>query len=105
MPGSVSIVETYEPVEVDLWGTPFKTQPLTRSLDQKIDGFQDKIDQAEDADQIVAAVAELLDIRLVPLEGTKKASTVIKDKWKKDALTTAQLLRFLGNLEEADRPT
>lgn len=95
----------YLPVEVDLWGQAFKTVPATRSVGKKVEGFQEQVEAATDSDQVVAAVGNILDVRIKPVEGTRKASTVIKEKWKADELTLDQLLAFLGDLEEADRPT
>lgn len=106
MPGKVSLGGTaYEAVEVDLWGSPYRTVAVTRSVSGKADAAHDKINAAEEPDAIVGAIAEMIDLRVRPVEGTKKASTLIKEKWKADELTVDQLFGFLGAIEEADRPT
>lgn len=127
MPGTVSIGEAYEPVEVDLWGKPYETVPATRSLAIKGAPLIDKLNDlrtsvdykdlglAEDADpaavqaaitdELVKAMGKLLDLKLRPVEGTRKASTLVREKWNADEVTLAQLETLLEDIGEADRPT
>lgn len=116
---TVSIQQAYEPVEVDLWGTVFKTIPATRSITQKLDEALAKIDAAGTSDSVIEAGAELLDIRLSPVKEEQpavdgkpakrpkvvKASDVLKKKWREDAVTIPQFFKLLDDLDAADRPT
>ncbi len=96
----------YEPVEVDLWDVQYTTVPLTRSVSLKTDSVQDRINAAVDQDELVAAIGDLLDLRLQPtVKGSRKPKTLVAEKWKADAVTIDQLFAFLANLGEADRPT
>jgi hypothetical protein len=103
----LSIAQTYEPVEVDLWGSEFHTKPATRSSAKLGQEIQARIDAApNDSDEAVKALAELVDLRLQPANGKRtKASTLIVRKWEADELSMPQLFAFLEDLGEADRPT
>lgn len=102
----VSIAESVEPVEVDLWGSIFTVKPATRSVSRKAGELMEKLDEVEDDDQAVQMLAEMLDLRLVPTEGKRtKASTIVSRKWEADELTLAQLMSFGERLSDAERPT
>lgn len=101
---AVSIGQAYAAVEVDLWGAKYETVPQTRSVTQKADAIEGKIEGAESADDLVSAIADAIDLRVKPVEGTKKASTLIKEKWKADELSLPALLGFLDGVRAADHP-
>lgn len=105
MPGTVSIGGDYHPVEVDLWGKQFVTVPATRSVSEKAEPLIDKLNEATDLEDIVKGIGALLDIKLNPVEGAKKASTLVREKWKADEVTIDQLNKLLDDIREADRPT
>jgi len=96
----------YQPAEIDLWGVRYVSLPATRTVIQKTEAAQEKAISATDNDDAVAALAAVIDLRLKPVvAGSRRASTLIKDKWKNDELTIDQLTTFLQRLEVADRPT
>lgn len=110
---TVSIARAYNPVEVDLWGTKFETIDVPRSGAKKAQALEDEIDTIERGeemfDELVEKIAELMDIKLVPVEGSKKPSTIVKKKWKSDDLSIGQLMSFFREVQqlegEGNRPT
>lgn len=105
MPGSISIGGDYQPVQVDLWGAAYETVAATRSVTEKVDPLIDALNAAETPDDIVKAIGALLDVKLKAVEGARKASTLVKEKWKADQLSIDQLTKLLEDIQEADRPT
>lgn len=103
----LSIDQGYEPVEVDLWNNDFHTRPSTRSTAKLATTITEKLSEpGVDEDATVKLICELLDMRLVPAAGKRtKASTLIIRKWENDELSLPQLIDFVGNLGDADRPT
>lgn len=100
----IRIGQDYTPTEVDLWGTTFETRPVTRSVERAAGELQRKVEESEDADEVVGLLAELLDLRLCPVGHKTRAKTVIEKKWKADELSTPQLTKFCEDLAEADAP-
>lgn len=108
MARTISLGEALDKVEVDLFGTAFEAQPATRSLMKESEPFERELDKADDSDDVIAAVGRLLDIRLKSANGSKrKPSTIVKEKWEADELSTGSLLAFLADLNGAQyaRPT
>jgi hypothetical protein len=101
---SIASTSTYEPVEIDVFGADYRTVPQTRSITQKGDEIEAKLEAASTPDELVAAIGDAVDLRVKPIEGTKKASTLIKERWKADEVTLDSLLRFLDDVRAADRP-
>lgn len=89
-----------EPFQVDLWGTVFDAVPPTRSVLAKLDPLEDKLLEDPDPDGQVDAICAVLDVRLRPVEGTKKPSTLVKAKWKADDVTLVQLYGLLQQISE-----
>jgi hypothetical protein len=108
----IGLARAYSPVEVDLspngsGSLLYETVDIVRSGARKAADFEIKLETATDPDEYVKAVAELLDLKLVPkAPNRKKASTVIKEQWKADQLSIPALEKFLDALgEEDNRPT
>lgn len=98
----ISIAPAYEPIEVDLWGTIYKTRPITRSVAQALLKAEEKLEVAEGTDAQVKALAEIISLRL---ENAKAAAALIDKRWKADELVLTQLFAFAEALAETDRPT
>lgn len=110
----VSIEGSYAAIEVDLWGHMYETKEATRSVHRQVRELEQKADASNDEDEAMECLAEMFDVKLVPVshkdDGKRpvKASTVVKKKWKDDELSLAKILRFfheIGDAEETARPT
>lgn len=100
----VTVSSAYVPVEVDLWGEPYVTVAQTRSVVKNADKAEEKISAAGNSDQLVKAICEVIDLRVKPKEGDKKAGALIDEKWKADELSIPALLHLLDDIREADHP-
>lgn len=94
----------YTPVEVDLWGHPYETVAATRAVSEKARPLVDKLQTVESPDTLVETMAAIIDLRVRPVEGTRKASTLIKAKWRDDEVTVDAVTQLMKDLREADRP-
>src|SRR5438034_2411171 len=97
-----------DPVEVEVFGSLFLLQPVTRSVQSKLDANSSKLAEIVDGagyDPLVEALCEGLDLLLKPSTGTTKASTVLKREWKADNIDHRYLLQFIDQLADASRPT
>ena len=98
-----------EAIEVELWDRVFAVRPITRSVQNKVDELQAKLNAAADADEAVALFAEQIGTLAEPTGGQKKtASAVIVEKWEADELEMAQIAAFVEQVQEAaaaGRPT
>ena len=108
---AIAAAESLE-FEVDLWGTVFKTVPVTRTrareitrLQRELNALEEDADNADD--EAVRLMAELLDHMLAPEPGKrKKPSQLIVEKWNADDLAFKQLVDFYEQIgEAAKRPT
>jgi hypothetical protein len=95
---------TFEGVEVDLWGSLYKTVRITRSVQNKVDKALKKLDDTQDADAAVKVLADVIDARLEPQNGAGPPSKLIVEKWKTDELSLDQLQQFQADLDEAEAP-
>jgi hypothetical protein len=95
---------TFEGVEVDLWGSLYKTVRITRSVQNKVDNSLKKMDEDMTADQAVKVLADVIDARLEPQNGAGPPSKLIMEKWKADELSLDQLQQFQSDLDEAEAP-
>lgn len=97
-----------EPVEVEVLGSLFVLQPLTRSVQKKLDDNNAKLaglTESDGYDGIVDMICGALDHRLSPSTGQTKVSTVLQKAWKADEIDHRWLVQFLDQLNDADRPT
>lgn len=105
----LSIAQSFEPVEVDLFGHDFETTKVTRTATLKLAEVEKTINAAqesEDVEQVVQAFGDMLDILLKSSDAKRtKPSTLIKDRWKNDDLALADLIAFVEDLGRAARPT
>lgn len=98
--------EPFVPVEVDLWGTVYRTVPVTRSVQKKLDALSGDIEAAgDDGDKVIEAIGQLLDALFEKTTAAKRASVLVSKKWKADELQFDRLLAFLSELRQAERPT
>jgi hypothetical protein len=107
---SISIADygRTRPVEVDLWGHIFEYVPFTKSSESRIldelaavdKGFAGE-DRTKHAVQ-ARLFASRMDIRLKKSPGgKKKASVLVREKWKADDFTMPQADQFWAAVEEA----
>ena len=110
----ISIEGSYQVIEVDLWGHTYETKEATRSVHRRVRELEAKVDGTENEDEQIACLAEMFDLKLVPVahkdDGKRpvKASTLVKKKWQSDELSLTKILRFfyeIGDAEETARPT
>lgn len=102
----ISIADSLETFEVDLWGRIFDAVPVTRSVQMRATELEreggDVLD-GEEPDEIVAYLGKMLDLRLKPAKGARKlASEAIAEKWQADELSIAQLVSFVQKFSEGD---
>lgn len=106
--GRISIADSLETFEVDLWGRIFESVPVTRSVQMRateLERGEGEALESEEPDEIVAYLGKILDLRLKPAKGARKAaSEVIAEKWQADELSIPTLLAFVQRLGEADDP-
>lgn len=99
----------YDAVTVVIGDHKFRTLPRTRKVVREMRPHAKALYDAQiegDDDAIIEAMAAMFDVRLVPMNGSrKKASTVIVELWKKNELTREHLDDFADDIAEAERPT
>ena len=110
MPVAIADYEL-ERTEVDLWGSIFVVAKVTKDsepeIDEQLEAVKKRADKRDDshASQI-ESFGERMDVWLSPIEGRKKASTLIKEKWDAGDLTLLQTEKFWEGVKEAvNRPT
>lgn len=100
----------YEPKEFDLWsreegGGVFHTVELARSSQRESVKLLDAVDNATNPDEETDAICAYLDFRLRPVGGgSKKPSTIIRKKWRAEALSPGRLAELLAEVITSDRP-
>lgn len=107
MSNAILIAQATGGITVDLWGVEFDLKPATRSVIAKAQEYEKKLEETENADELVNVLVQVLDLRVVPQNGKRKlASKVILEKWEADELALADLLDFAQRLSEvSERPT
>lgn len=106
---SIAISRAYKPVEIDLWGSKFETVDLPRSaskraveVSEEVTAMREDLGHA-DWDELVAKIGEGLDIRLQAVAGgKKKASSLLKAKWKADEISLNRIFEFLAEVATAE---
>jgi predicted phage gp36 major capsid-like protein len=102
---TISVAQATETNEADLWGEIFKIKPQTKAVLEAADKAQEEylkaVEKAETSDDVVRAIALLLDVRLEPPQGKRvKASTVVLKKWDANELTLPELRAFSERVAE-----
>lgn len=102
----VTIAEASSEQVCELWGEEFEIRLTTRAQQEKIEealkAYRDKLREAKDGDDVVAAHCILIDARLKPIAPKRRqASAVILEKWKADQLSVGQLEQLTADLAEA----
>jgi hypothetical protein len=98
-------------VDVDLWGTPFEAIRVTALTEPAIDEQLAEVERSFggrelEAGEMAEALGLRFDARLTPVEGDKKASDIVREKWNAGEVDVPQLQRFWAAvLEEIDRPS
>jgi hypothetical protein len=65
----------------------YETLPLTRSVIKQVSELEGQIVSGLDEDENIVKIAQILDVRLRPTNGSKvKASAIIKRLWEKEEL-------------------
>lgn len=109
MSRTITAAELFDEIEVDLWGAKFKVREATKSLNAKMEEPYKRLEAVEtdddaEADQLVEALADVLDVLLEPLgdeEGKKvKAKTVLMREWNGDRISLGRLIALFQSLEE-----
>lgn len=98
----IAIADVYEAPEVDLWGHVFVVRELTKHLEEKSTDLErevrEKIDAAENGEELVTALGRYFDVTLKRVEEdgkrSAKPSTLLKQKWNSSQLSIEQLMRF-----------
>lgn len=99
----VSIADVLGTVTVDLWGYEFEVQKVTRSAKERLQPLNEKIDEAEDDDQWIAAVGAVWDERLKPADGKRtKPSKLLHDKWHGNDVSVPQVVATLTDIGGAE---
>ena len=104
MSKKITISDSFEPIEVDLLGTVYKTIPITRSVQQKAVTLETESgdvlnDTTADPDSQVEYLAKAVGLRLVPtVEGEKPADELIVELYKEDKLRLDQLVDLIDQL-------
>lgn len=104
MSRKITISDSFEPVEVDLLGTVYKTVPITRSvqnaaveLEKEAGGVLE--DSTASPDAQVDYLAKAVGLRLKPVEdGTDPAADHIIALYNEDRLTLDQLVQLIDEL-------
>lgn len=101
-----------EPFDIDLWdgqgGGLYVCAPATKSVNDKgtplLAEFNTAV-AADEHDQAVEIMGQILDLRLSPVAGKTKASTLVKRQWDADKVTVDELIALFEDIQEASRPT
>lgn len=105
----LTLAESYEPVEVDLFGHDFVTTNVTRTTQIELGKLETLVDDAtenQDVDKMVEALAKVLDLRLKAADNKRtKPSTVIVQRWEADELNILDLVKFVEELGRASAPS
>lgn len=97
-----------EPVELELWERVYQLQPLTRTVQRRVEELQGKLRDEADSDEAVKLFGGLLDAISKPTNGQRKtAGQLIEEKWLADELSLGDLSAFIERVAEAaqQRPT
>ena len=89
---------------VELFDHKFKVKRVTRSVQKGLEAVDKKLratDDNEDADKIVALMAEGLDALLEPNGGGVPAKKVLVDLWKADDLSLDQINELYEGVQES----
>ena len=110
----IAIANPFAQVEVDLWGTVYRTKDIRRSESLQIAELEEKLADlpsgVEGEDKAVEYIGGILDCKLEgPIDDDgnlvkpqTKPSTLIKRKWKNDELSVRQLFNFLYQIGVAE---
>lgn len=97
-------LHTFDTPEVELGGHVYTITPATRSVTTKAKALEERV-ETEDADQLIAAYGELLDLRLAgDVKGQPKASTTLRRMWEANDVSLPQVMRLLADISATDRP-
>jgi hypothetical protein len=101
---------TGEPTTIDMFDHSYRVLAVTRSVQKKLEKVQsllDGLEDEDDADKVVAAMADSIDTLLQGEEGSPPAKKVIVDAWKNDTLSLPLLRALFDSVQEASvaRPT
>ncbi len=107
MTKTITAADVFENVEVDLWGAKYRLREGTRTVATKLIEKQVALDKVndEDADAVVDAMADILDVLLEPLgdESGKKvhAKTVLVKKWEANELGLDRITAITNGIQDA----
>jgi hypothetical protein len=101
----ITIDQAFEPVEVDLWGSEYRTRARTRTVQKQVQEKLAAFYASEDDDESVKLLGEAFDAWFEPVGDAGKPSELVASKWEADELTVGQLLGFLDSLGDEARPT
>ena len=108
MSKKLTISQSFEAVDVDLFGHDFQTVHVTRSAQialKDVDADVSKAVDAEDFDALVVSFGRALDLRLKVSDGKRtKPSTLIRERWENDQLGIQDLVAFVEQLGAATLP-
>lgn len=93
-----------EPDVVELFDHRFTVKRVTRSVQKGLEGVDKKLramGDSDDADKIVALMAEGLDALLAPNGSGVPAKKVLTDAWKADDLALDQINQLYEQVQES----
>jgi hypothetical protein len=93
-----------EPDVVEIFDHKFTIRRVTRSVQKGLEAVDRKLraaDDEEDADKIVALMAEGLDALLAPNGKQTAAKTVLMKLWKDDELSLDQINQLYEGVQES----
>ena len=104
----LTLAQSFEAIEVDLFGHDFETRNVTRTTQLQLAELEQLAEQAtesQDVDKMVEALAKVLDLRLKAADGKRtKPSTIIQQRWQADELNILELVKFVEELGAASAP-
>jgi len=93
--------------EVELYDRIFVTRPVTKSVQKNLEPVLEKLNGAQAADAAMLAIAEGLDLLLMPANGQRtSASKLVQENWDAEKLELGDLVVFFEDIQElTTRPT
>lgn len=100
-----------DPDVVELFDRRYTVREVTRSVQKKLESAEQKLkalaDDEDDADKVMAVMAEGIDVLLAPVDHDEPARKVLVQAWKDDRMSLGAFQRLYADIQESSeqRPT
>lgn len=105
MSANFTLGDSFDEVEINLYGETYTVRPITRSVLDKSGPLEQEIRDAETGDQLVSATGDFLDYMLERGKQQRKPSAILAEKWEADTLRVNLLLPLVAAVTNPPRPT